>query len=215
VSSSLPSPPEPFALDCNVEVWDAEKPIIRVHHSAFGATEFNPGSGNGRFHPVVDRMATRIPTIYGSNTFDGALSETVFHDVPVSGSGKAVAQSSLRPMLSSTLRPTRPLRLVQLRGFGLKKLGVMRAQMIDSEADQYPVTRAWAAALYEAVNVADGLIWMSRQHDTSEAIVLFGTRVRRHELEVAAAPRSLYPPSPGWHDVLVAAEAANITIHMA
>jgi hypothetical protein len=214
VSSRLPLPPEPFVLGYNVETWSADKPIIRVHHSAFGATEFNPGKGNGRFHPVADRTATAIPTIYGSNTFDGALSETVFHDVPVSGPGKSVGQSTLIPMLSSTLLPTRALTLIELRGFGLKKLGLMRSQMIDSEADQYPVTRAWAAALYEAASVADGLIWMSRQHDRSEAIVLFGTRVRRYELEVAAAPRSLYPPSPGWHDVLVAAEAADITINM-
>lgn len=214
MSFRLPWPPEPFVLEFNIEVWDAEKPIIRVHHSAFGATEFNPGKGHGRFHPLLDQAGTPIPTIYGSNTFDGALSETVFHDVPLTGPGKGVAQSALIPMLACTLRPTRPLRLVQLRGFGLKKLGLTRAQIIDCEADQYTATRAWAMSLYEAAGVADGLIWMSRQHDSSEAVLLFGTCLQRHELEVVAAPRSLYPPSSGWHDVLVAAEAANITINM-
>lgn len=214
MSSRLPPPPRPFDLHCNVETWDADKPIVRVHHSAFGATEFNPGAGGGRFHPVLDRRGKVIPTIYGSSTFHGALSETVFHDVPVAATRKAIAQSALMPMLSCTLQPERPLRLVQLRGFGLKKLRLTRAQIVDSDADQYPATRAWAAALYGAVPDADGLIWMSRQHDSSEAVVLFGTRVRRHELAVVAPPRSLYPPSPGWDDVLAAAEAADITIEM-
>jgi RES domain len=214
LSSELPLPPVPFDLTCNVETWDAEKPIIRVHHSAFGATEFNPGRGKGRFHPISAPTGMPVPTLYGSSTFEGALSETVFHDVPVRGPGKAVEQSSLMPMLSSTLLPMRPLRLVQLRGFGLNKLGLTRAELVESEADQYVVTRAWAAALYTAFDDVDGLTWMSRQHDSSGAIVLFGTRVQRHELTVAAAPRSLYPPSPGWHDVLVAAEAADLTILM-
>ncbi len=214
MSSELHLPPDPFDLACNVETWDARNPIVRVHHSAFGATEFNPGRGHGRFHPIAAPSGIAVPTLYGSSTFEGALSETVFHDVPVTGPRKAVVQSSLMPMLSSTLLPVRPLRLVQLRGFGLKKLGLTRAQLIESDADRYVITRAWAAALFAAFADVDGLIWMSRQHDSSAAIVLFGTRVERHDLTVAAAPRSLYPPSPGWHDVLVAAEAADITILM-
>ncbi len=162
----------------------------------------------------MSRTRELIPTIYGSNTFYGALSETVFHDVPVSGAGKVVAQSALMPMMGSTVRSKRPLRLIQLRGFGLKKCGLTRTQIVDSDADQYGVTREWAAAFHDAADAADGLIWMSRQHDSSEAIVLFGTRVRRDDLEVIAPPRSLFPPSSGWHDVLIAAEAAGITVTM-
>jgi hypothetical protein len=104
VSSKLPSPPDPFTVAHNIEIWDADKPVIRVHHSAFGATEFNPGKGNGRFHPLVSRTRVSIPTIYGSNT--------------------------------------------------------------------------------------------------------------RDDLEVIAPPRSLFPPSSGWHEVLAAAEAAGITVTM-
>lgn len=204
-------PPDPFDLECNFETWPAEKPIIRVHDSSFGATEFNPGKGDGRFHPLFAR-GTAVPTLYGSNTFDGAVSETLFRFVPVAGPNRSIAQWNLMPLVSCTLLPARPLRLVQLRGLGLRKLQLSRVEMIESRADQYPLTRAWAAAFHTAYPDADGLIWMSRQHDMSEAIVLFGTRVQRHELTVAAAPRSLYPPGDGWHDVLVAAEAAGITI---
>lgn len=209
MSSRLPPPPEPFDLQCNVEVWDAEKPIIRVHHSAYGATEFNPGRGAGRFHPL-DIRGIAVPTIYGSNTFAGALSETLFQRLPLTSSTKWIPREELMPLVMSSLTPKRSLRLIQLRGFGLRKLGITRVQMIESEADQFAMTRAWAAALYESIPDADGLIWMSRQHDSSEAIVLFGTRVRRADIEVAAAPRAL--SGEAWTEVIAAAEAAGITI---
>lgn len=209
MSFRLPPPPEPFERQCNVELWAPEKPIIRVHHSAYGATEFNPGRGIGRFHPI-DVHGSIVPTIYASNTVAGALSETIFQRLPSAAPAKWIAQHELLPLVISTLKPQRALRLVQLRGFGLRKLGVTRAQMIESEADQYSVTRSWAAALYESVPGADGLIWMSRQHASSEAVVLFGTRVARAELEVMAPPRAL--AGEGWTEVAAAAEAAGITI---
>jgi hypothetical protein len=148
--------------------------------------------------------------MYGSNTVDGALSETIFQRLPSMSSAKYIAERELMPLVLSTLRFRRRLRLIQLRGFGMRKLGVTRTQLIDSEADQYPVTRAWAAALYDSVADADGLIWMSRQHDSSEAVVLFGTRIGRDDLEVAAPPRALN--GDGRSDVAAAAEAAGITI---
>ena len=204
-------PPDPFDLECNFDTWPADKPIIRVHDSSFGGTEFNPGQGDGRFHPLF-AQGTAIPTLYGSNTFEGALSETIFRAVPLTGPDRFIRPLWLMPVVSCTLLPVRPLHLVQLRGAGLRKLQLSRVELIESQADQYPLTRAWAAAFYTAYPDADGLIWMSRQHDMSEAIVLFGMRVQRDELTIAAPPRSLYPPGDGWHDVLVAAEAAGITV---
>ncbi|HET8773787.1 MAG TPA: hypothetical protein VFP80_08355 [Thermoanaerobaculia bacterium] len=65
---------------------------------------------------------------------------------------------------------TRPLRLIDLRRFGLQRLGVTRRELIGSDPASYPVTRAWAAALYQAVEDADGMIWVARQHDSSARI---------------------------------------------
>jgi hypothetical protein len=202
----------PAGLEHDVETWESGRAIIRVHHSQFGATEFNPGVGSGRFHPLRLPRSRAVPTLYGSETLDGALSETIFHDVPMRRPNGAVPQATLMPMVACTLTPRRSLTLIQLRGAGLQKLGLSRKQLIETEADSYDLTRAWAVALYRSVADADGLIWTSRQHPGSAALVLFGTRVRRRDLEVIAAPRSLYPPAAGWNDVLASAEAAGITI---
>lgn len=178
---------------------------MRCHKSVFGATEYNPGFGRGRFHPFDG-----VPTLYGSSTLDGALSETVFHDLPVRGEGRSVLRSSLKTMLGSVLAPLRDLTLVRLHGFGLHRLGISRAELIASGADRYSQTVRWARALHASSDRIDGLVWVSRQHDTSLALVLFGDRVRRADLEVLEAPLPLYQ-GDGFDVVQRAAEQAGIT----
>ena len=152
-----------------------------------------------------------MPTLYGAGTLDGALAETIFRDVPVRGY-RGIPLSVLIPLLASTIQCRRPLRLIDLRGFGLQRLGVSRRELIDSNTRHYSLTRAWAASLYRAVDDADGMVWVARQHDMSEAVILFGTRVDRDDLEVIAAPRSLVHAAHIEPDVVVAAEAAGIII---
>jgi hypothetical protein len=195
-----------------MEIWPAETPLLRVHHSRFGATEFNPGIGSGgRFDPLYELNGAAVPTLYASDTINGAFAETVFHDVPLQGR-RHVAISVLMPLVISTITVARPLRLIQLRGFGLQKLGVSRRQIIESNADCYRHTRTWSENLYRSVAEADGLLWTARQHDTSAAVLLFGTRVARRDVDVAAAARSLYPPGEAWPLIRAAAIASGITL---
>ncbi len=210
MSSSLGGPPDPAELDPLLDIWPAGKHMIRCHNVKFGATEFNPGEGEGRFHPLWVRRSS-IPTIYAADDVDGALSETVFHDVPVHGTGKAVARSKLMPMVSSTIACDRDLVLVQLHGNGLRRIGASREQLIASDADQYGMTRRWGEALYRAASEADGLTWVSRQHDTSRAAVLFGTRLKRTRLDVVAPPLPLFMGS-GFDDVQRSAWEAGIAV---
>lgn len=66
-----------------VHLWQAEQPIVRCHSVQMGAAEFNTTSASRRFRPVQDSSGSIVPTIYGADSAAGALSETVFHDVPV------------------------------------------------------------------------------------------------------------------------------------
>jgi hypothetical protein len=166
---------------------------------------------SGRFHPFADREGRVVPTLYAAEDLDGALSETVFHNVPVRGPGKRVAKYVLQPMVASTLACDRALTLVQLYGFGRSRLELSRAELIETEVDHYPHTAAWARALHASGTGIDGLIWVSRQNDASHAMVLFGDRVERDSLQVVEAPRPLCF-SPGFDDVQRAAEQAGITI---
>lgn len=152
-----------------------------------------------------------MPFLYAADDIHGAMSETLFHNVPVRGPGRAVLRSRLLPMLISTLAPRRTLTLIQLHGFGLRRLQVSRAELIESEASQYRRTAAWAQALHACRPDVDGLIWISRQHDSSRALMLFGDRLRREDLEVVEASLPLYN-GPGLERVQLAAEQAGIAV---
>lgn len=198
-------------LDPLIQIWERGEEVFRCHSVAFGATEFNPGLGRGRFHPLFDAEDRPVPTLYGAGSLDGALSETVFHSVPVQGSGRQVRTSTLAPLVISSLLPLRDLRLAQLHGYGLRRLGVTRSALLESEADTYGETVRWAAALHRAPHRVDGLVWVSRQHDTSLALILFGDRVQREDLLVCM-PTLPLAFGAGLERVRSAAEAADITL---
>lgn len=152
-----------------------------------------------------------MPTLYGASTLEGSLSESIFHQVPVRGPVRAIRHSTLRPLQVSVLAPGRDLRLVQLHGFGLRRLEVSRLELIDSEAAHYPRTAAWAAALHAWSGAADGLVWVSRFHDTAFALMLFGDRVARSDLDVVEPPLPIFLGG-GLAQIQEAAEKAKITI---
>lgn len=206
-------PPPASSPNPLFETWESRKVFFRCHNIRFGATEFNPGMGKGRFHPFLGLggRRRRVPTLYAADSLAGALSETIFHNLPVRGPDKAIRRSLLLPMVVSGLIVNRDLALVQLYGYGLRRLEVSRAELIESEADQYGQTAAWAQALHAHDKKPDGLVWVSRQYDASLALVLFGDRVSRGRLEVVEAPLPLYL-GPGFDEVQKAADAAGITI---
>jgi hypothetical protein len=186
--------------------------FVRCHDARFGATEFNPGVGRGRFHPFLNSSGNIVPTLYAADRLEGAVSETLFHDIPVRGEGKRLLRARFDPFLVSSLACERPLTLVQLHGFGLSRIGVSRSELIETEADGYAGTAKWARALHALDTRIDGLLWVSRQHDESHALVLFGDRVDRSLLRVVKSPLPL-GFGDGLSAVEHAAEQAGILLH--
>jgi len=122
-----------------------------------------------------------------------------------------VRLSSLRPIVISTVAAAKDLVLAQLHGHGLSRLGVSREELIDSDADGYERTALWAQALHGCGAEVDGLVWVSRLHDTSLALVFFGDRVFRRDLTVVEPPIPL-AAGPGLERVQTAAEQKGITL---
>lgn len=169
IGMGVPDVPDPLP-DPRVHTWPAHHPIIRCHHISIGATEFNASSVSRRFRPVTgcDEI---VPTLHGADLPQGALSETVFHDVPVRGRGRRIQRNALVPMVRSAVIPNRPLRLVELHGAGLRRLQVTHGELIESSARHYPRTAVWGQTLHLHGDY-DGLIWRA-------AAALRGRRVRR------------------------------------
>ena len=204
----LPEPPPAAGLDPATETWSAGRPLFRVH-DASAANGFNPGHGRGRFHPLRNRRGESIPTLYAADEIDGALSETVFRGVR--GPGGRIHRADLEPLRLSRLALQADLRLVDLTGLALRRLGLTRGQLLEAPERLWWKTARWAEALHEADPNACGLLWVSRQCDTARAIVLFGDRVDPSRLR-PDGPAELLRAGRGFQRVCEAAGRANIVV---
>lgn len=187
--------------------------LHRVHQEQYHVDQFNPGvRGNARFSPILDDQGQPIPTLYGGTTMECALMETVFHDVPHTAGFKTFDKSKLSGQVYSTVEVVQPVKVVDLANVPLRKLGVTRKQLIDTEKDQYPATRKWAEALHRQYPDAQGLSWVSRQDDSARAVMLFGDRIPGSALKPQGVSRSLVDDGNTYDAVLNLADRIGVAI---
>ncbi len=148
------------------------------------------GLGNARFSPLHGPAGVIIPTLYAAGSLDGALMETVLHDVPYPSDGHIHdIDRSLRGTLhASSIEITVALDLVDLTKIGLQRIGLRVSEVFETEAHDYPRTRAWAHTLRDALPAAQGLYWMSSRQPECPAMVLFGDRVPAHAVQPGPTP---------------------------
>lgn len=208
--STVPAPPA--KLHVTWMIFAAGSILHRVHRDIYGPVEFNPGFGDARFSPIQNQEGEAIPTMYAGDTLACALMESVFHDVPHSAGFKSFDKSKLDNQVHSSVKLERSVILADLANVPLRKLGVSRKQLIDSEKNQYPATRQWAAAIHHQFPDIQGLSWISRQDDRARATMLFGDRVPDGGLSPAEEPRSLLDDSTNYDAVLDVAEQIGVNI---
>ena len=193
--------------------WANGQVIHRIHLDLYHAAQFNPGAkGNARFSPIKDAMNSSIPTLYGGVTFECAAMETVFHDVPYALGLKTYDKTKLMGQVSSQVIPTRNLVLADLSSTTLRKLGVERSQLIDTEKDRYPQTRVWGQAIHAQCPDVDGLCWVSRQDDRARALVLFGDRARSTDLAPCGSSITIVSDPAAYTRLLELADRIGVQI---
>jgi hypothetical protein len=138
--------------------------------------------------------------------------ETVFHDVPFAPGLKTFAKHRLEGQLHSVLTTTVALTLADLRNVPLRKLGVERKQLIDTEKDTYGQTRKWAAAIHAQHAHIQGLCWTSRQDDSAMAMMLFGDRLGTGALAQQGLSRSLEHDAAALMELLALADAIGVCV---
>jgi hypothetical protein len=183
-----------------------------VHAAAWNAESFNPGQGGGgRFHFILGKGGSKVPSLYAATSRRGAIAESVFHDVPIRpASFRAVSLHKLEHRVLSRLRTRRDLQLVQLHHPGLGRLGLAPAEITATDPSEYPRTRRWAQAFHD-YGSHDGLVWISRLHNIDKAYTFFGDRVAPADLSPEGDPVPL-STAPGLDLVYELAEESGITI---
>ncbi|OQV41650.1 hypothetical protein BZ160_07620 [Pantoea vagans] len=170
-------------LSVTLITWPKGKTIDRIHWSQYGATEFNPGKGVGRFSPITDRSGRIIPTLYGGKTLSVALMETVLHDLPTPCENAPVDLTVLNALAYSQCIPKAEIKLVDLNPRFMKKHGITQGELLGSGADHYPQTQQWAAQIHHSNPEAQGIQWSSRQHG-DKALMLFGDRICAEDFDI-------------------------------
>lgn len=207
------TPKPPATLHITPVILSSNQMLHRVHSDEYEGDQFNPGSkGNARFSPIRNTQGDLIPTIYGADTFDAALMESVFHDVPHVPGFKQFDKRKLEGQEHSRVQVTQDLKLAALTSKPLRKLGPTRKQLIDTEKDQYPQTREWAEAIHKQHPDIQGLYWTSRQDDSAGAVMLFGDRVPESVLQQVGDSRSLLKDEQAYAEVLDVAEVIGVLI---
>ena len=84
-----------------------------------------------------------------------------------------------------------PLVLADFSTVGLRRLGLTRSKVVDSEKSEYPATRLLAQWLYQNCPNIQGIQWTSRQYDLGQTIVLFESRLESNCLSVHVPSESI------------------------
>ena len=111
--------------------------------------------------------------------------ESVFREVPTPPGEYILDLGRLRDaqLVVSCLRIDRRLRLVDLSTKGLKRLGLTRAEIVDTSVLEYAHTRAFSERIHQTTK-AQGLVWTSKQDDGAKAYLLYGDRMPASTLRV-------------------------------
>src|SRR3712207_173069 len=145
---ALPEPPD-GALDVTYQTWTRYRQIVRVCRAAELPNVFNRDDTPARFRPFSSGRTSPIPTLYGANDTNGALGESIFHDIPRGGGPWTIPRASLYGRLRAVLVPLRPLRLVDLTGWAHKGLKIPGRALVDSDPAEYPITARWAERFHQ------------------------------------------------------------------
>ena len=174
----------------------------RVHSNKRPGDSFNPSAASNARFSVVRREDNSVgPVLYAAQSIEGALMETVFHEAPIPAAGAQLREADIvtTGYALSTIRIDAALSIIDLASVGLRRIGLRRAQVIDTMPSAYPATRATAEHLYRLAPAACGLEWISRQHDRSRSIILFGDRVGTNTVRLEGATRSVLDPDIVHH----------------
>jgi RES domain len=143
-------------------------PWVRIHQTEhdplfFGAT------GRNRF----DDPLGRFEVLYAAQAEAGAFIEVFGFGVV--GGVNTVRESELLAQAYASIEVTRPMRLVDLTGPGLVRIGATNALT----AGAHQASQQWSRALWSHPSRPDGLLYRARYDPSCLSVALFD-RVRRH-----------------------------------
>jgi hypothetical protein len=165
--------------DLPLATWARDSRVVRIHAATHAPIFFSPAPGHppaGRF----DSPAGRFRVLYAALHFEGAFAETLLRKPSL----PLLSLSEIRARALTFLTITRQVRLVDLTGPGLSRLG-LDARFLSGG---YEACGAWADALHGHPAAPDGILHPSRLDPSQLCVALFDRIAPRLEAAGAAVP---------------------------
>ena len=151
--------------------------LYRFHDPSLDGAAYNPCKGGAtRFAPLSLCSGDCLPTLYAATTLEAAIWESLFHDVPHTVGPKSVRLNKVASRTLSILRLKHGLIVAPLHAPDLHRIGVSRADLIETTPIAYGLTARWAEAFHRGNTSVAGLQWTSRRCDPEQAFVFFEDR---------------------------------------
>lgn len=133
-----------------------------------------------------DSPDKKFGTCYCGQTLAATIAETILHDeIPVGGAFR-IREEEFEKRFLVTYDGGHPLRLADLTGASLKRLG---GDNNLSAETPYTVTQQWGAAVHGHPERVDGLLFVSKNLNDQQVVVVFD-RARRKMGRPAYTPLS-------------------------
>ena len=189
---SLPSPPAVQPAGSPVIETLTAGTLLRRAHGGHPADSFNWTAqptvlAGGRF----DSLDGAYGYTYLGESDAAAIAETLCRDLPLGGPARLVPRSRLTGRRITTVEVARDLRVLVLHGAALTHVGAPLA-LTKCDADEYLVTREWAAGLRGWLPDVAGFVYRCRHDEDLRAWVLFddGPPLRRAHAALRAQASS-------------------------
>ena len=138
--------------------------FIRIHRSELSPLHFG-ASGLNRF----DDPQQAYGVCYAGRSLEGAFAETCLRAVGAT----LIPRSLLETRSASEIITAAELRLVEVHGAGLARLGATSA----ATSGPYDLSQSWSRAIHDHPAAADGIVYRSN-HDNGEFCVALFERCR-------------------------------------
>ena len=154
-----PEPPDNGA-SLELPLLEIERIWVRCHRTRYGALHFGR-SGAGRF----DDPERSFGVLYVSEDASGAFIETFGRRVRF----HVLVQSELNARALTRIAPSRPLRLVDLSGSGLARIGA-DARILTGD---HEIAQRWSRAFWHHPSQPDGVYYRARHDPSRPCAALF------------------------------------------
>lgn len=165
-----PQPNIKDSIALPIKILERGSGLFRLHESCYEAIYFNPNP-SWRFN---DPTGKEYGVLYAALDYQAALRETLKPN-----KFNILSANFLKSRCLSTLTPKRDLRLVDLAGAGLTRIGADGRLTTGS----YQIAQAWSQALYRHPDRVDGLYYCSRYDPSKICVALYDGRVELADLE--------------------------------